>query len=366
MAVITPPGWLQAGSYPARTDRLSAITAGLYYAGFSFDEATPLRPRQGVRPSYQGYQLKVRAAGTPNMTVIVSAGVAFIDNHDINGYGTYTIVNDADVTLNVSAAGGAGQFRKDAVCLTVYDAETAGAVNSAVLEIIQGPYAASAGATVRGTIPPNGIVLADLAIAPSQTSVATGNITDPRNFTVSLGGIAPIPSANAPDHPHPGQVWYEPDTDRFRYGNSAGALKSLHGDPTTYTPTWTAATTSPTYVAGNLTGRYILTGKRCLVKIELSTTGVTNFGSGQYSFALPFTASAAGTGTSTGTGHGITSGARWPLHPMITAGTTTVSVLAPGGTSDSRIFFLGSGQGIGGVAWATGQTLRVSIEYEVA
>ncbi|WNI15580.1 hypothetical protein [Actinacidiphila sp. ITFR-21] len=367
MAVISPPAWLQAGSYPARTDRLSAITSQLWYSGFAIDESTPLRPRQGVRPSYQGYQLKVRAAGTPNMTVIVSAGMGFIDNHDINGYGTYTVVNDADVTLNVAAAGGAGQYRKDSVCISVYDAETAGAVNSAVLEIIQGPYASSAGATVRGTLPPNSIVLADLAIAPSQTSVAAGGITDVRNFTASLGGIAPIPSTIAPGHPHPGQMWYEADLDRFRYGDSTGTVKSLLPEWQTYTPTWTAATTNPTLGSGTLVGRYAMVGKTCKVKIELATASNTGFGSGQYSWALPFTASAAGTGTSVGAGHGITAGnARWPIQALVTAAGSTVAVYSPIGSGDCRLTVLGSAQGMGSVAWATGQTMRLAFDYEVA
>jgi hypothetical protein len=231
MAAVNPPAWLQAGSYPARTDRLSAITAHLYYAGFASDEATPLRPRAGVRPSYQNYQLKVRAAATPNMTVIVSAGVAWVDNHDINGYGTYVMVNDADTTLTIAPAGGAGQYRRDVVGFTIYDAETAGSANECRLEVIQGPYAASAGATVRGTIPPNMVVLAEIAIAPSQTSVASGNITDFRNYTVSLGGIAPIPSTIAPDHPHPGQAWYQPDTDEVIIGTSTGAKRPITPDP---------------------------------------------------------------------------------------------------------------------------------------
>jgi hypothetical protein len=229
VAIISPPAWLQAGSYPARTDRLAAITSMLWYAGFAADESAPLRPRQGVRPSYQGIQLKVRAASTPNMTVIINAGMAFIDNHDTNGYGTYVLVNDADAALNIPAAGGAGQFRKDSICLSVYDSETAGGSDLARLEVISGPYAASAGATVRGTIPPNGIVLADVAIAPSQTSVTNSNITDARNFTVGLGGIAPIPSTIAPNHPHPGQIWYEPDLDRFRYGKSDGSIAEILG-----------------------------------------------------------------------------------------------------------------------------------------
>jgi hypothetical protein len=296
MAAVNPPPWLQAGSYPARNDRLGAITAMLYYSGFSFDESAPLRPRQGVRPSYQNFQLKVRAATTPNMTVIVSPGICWIDNHDINGYGTYTLINDGDVTLTVAPAGGAGQYRKDSVCFSVYDAETAGSANESRLEIIQGPYAASAGAAVRGTIPPNAIVLADLAIAPSQTSVSTANISDPRNFTVGLGGIAPIPSVVAPDHPHPGQMWYEADLDRFRYGTSTGAIKPLMPDWQSYTPVWGSSGTAPNIGNGTLSGRYLLQGKTCTALFEMMLGTTSSLGTGTWNWTLPFTAaSPAGT-----------------------------------------------------------------------
>jgi hypothetical protein len=225
---------MQAGSYSARADRL-LLASLLGYPGFTVDEATPLRIRQGVKPSYQNYQLKVRAAGTPNMTVIVSAGFVWIDNHDLAGYGAYACVNDADYTINVPAAGGAGQFRKDTIVASVYDSETAGATNEFRIELIQGPYAASAGATVRGTLPANAQVLADIAIAPSQTSVASGNITDARNYAVAAGGIVPIGSANDMNHPHPGQVRYRTDTDTFVYGKLDGTtavlLDSSGGSP---------------------------------------------------------------------------------------------------------------------------------------
>lgn len=226
MAAINPPAWMQAGSYPARTDRL-ALTSLLSYPGFSVDEATPVRIRQGVKPSYTNYQLKTRAAATPNMTVIVSAGFAFVDQHDTGGSGTYVCVNDADVILTVAPAGGAGQFRKDTVVASVYDAEYAGALSEWRLEIIQGPYAASAGATVRGTLPANAQVLADIAIGPSQTSVATANITDVRNYTVGVGGILPVASSVAPPRPHPGQVLYYTDTDAFYVGQQAGTVRQV-------------------------------------------------------------------------------------------------------------------------------------------
>jgi hypothetical protein len=230
MAVINPPAWMQAGSYPASTDRL-VVSSLLSYPGFLVDEATPLRIRQGVRPSYQQQQLKVRAAATPNMTVIVSGGMCFLDNHDSGGRGTYVCVNDADVVLPIAPAGGAGQFRKDCVVASVYDAETAGSVSEWRLEVIQGTYAASAGAAARPSLPPNAQILADIAIAPSQTSIAAANITDVRMYTTSLGGVLPVASSLAPTRPHPGQVLYLTDTDEALIGKADGTTRPITPDP---------------------------------------------------------------------------------------------------------------------------------------
>ncbi|WP_354596851.1 hypothetical protein R1Y80_09890 [Streptomyces sp. JL1001] len=226
MTEINPPAWMQASTYPARTDRLT-VSALLTHPGFSADEGSPTRVRSGVKPSYQQYQLKVRAAPTPNMTVIVSGGTAYVDNRDTGGAGAYVCVNDGDRTLTVQPAGGAGQYRKDCVVASVYDAENSGSVNEWRLEVIQGSYAASAGAAVRPSLPPSCVVLADLAIGPSQTSVAAGNITDARVFTVAAGGILPVASSAAPNRPHPGQVMYQTNTDTFVYGKADGTTANL-------------------------------------------------------------------------------------------------------------------------------------------
>ncbi|MEV6081105.1 hypothetical protein AB0L80_39345 [Streptomyces sp. NPDC052069] len=243
MAEINPPAWMQAGSYPARTDRL-ILSSLLAYPGFAVDESTPMRIRQGVKPSYQQQQLKVRAAPTPNMTVLVSAGFCFVDNHDAGGLGTYVLVNDADKALTVQPAGGAGQYRKDCVVASVYDAETAGTANEWRLEIIQGTYAASAGAAVRPSLPPNCSLLADLTIAPSQTSVAAGQIFDVRNYSVAAGGILPVASTIAPNRLHPGQVLYLTNTDSFTYGKLDGTTAVLNPKPTA----WSAITLSGAWV----------------------------------------------------------------------------------------------------------------------
>lgn len=226
MAVITPPPWMQAGTYPAQTDRL-ALSGLLGYPGFQVDEATPTRIRQGVKPSYTNQQLKVRPAATPNMTVIVSGGFTFVDNHDAGGAGAYVCVNDADVTLTVQPAGAAGQYRRDAVIASVYDADTSGTVSEWRLEVIQGTYAATLAAAQRPSLPNNAQLLADLTISPGQTSVAAGNVSDARQFSVAAGGILPVASSVAPPRLAPGQVNYLYDLDSFEVGTLAGPKRAI-------------------------------------------------------------------------------------------------------------------------------------------
>lgn len=299
MTVINPPAWQQAGSYPARNDRL-ALSGLLAYPGNSADEASPLRIRPGVKPSYQGYQLKVRAAATPNMTVIVSGGTCFIDQRDTGGSGAYICANDGDVTLTVNPAGGAGQYRKDTVVASVYDAEYAGAVSEWRLEVIQGPYAASAGATVRGTLPTNSIPLADLAIAPSQTSVASGNITDVRTYGVAIGGILPVASSAVPARPAVGQFFYLTDTDRVLYGKADGTTGEVQKAPgawTSWTPTWSTSSglRIPSYGNATVDCRYTKMGRTVWLYMDITFGSTTNFGtsptsSDNWTFSLPFTA----------------------------------------------------------------------------
>ncbi|MFE3169336.1 hypothetical protein [Streptomyces sp. NPDC059224] len=287
---------MQAGTYSARMDRL-VLSALCGYPGFTADEATPMRIRQGVRPSYQMQQLKVRAAATPNMTVIVSAGFAFIENHDLAAYGSYACVNDGDYTVTVPPAGGAGQYRKDCIVASVYDQETTGSTSEFRIELIQGPYAASAGATVRGTLPSNAQLLADIAVAPSQTSVAAGNITDIRQFTPLLGGMTPHAAAADMNHPAPGQLRYLTDTDRILYGKldgSSGEIQKAPGAWTSWTPAWgtTTGAANPSFGNSTVDSRYTKIGRTILFYINVVFGSSTNFGSGagtgdNWTFSLP-------------------------------------------------------------------------------
>lgn len=74
-----------------------------------------------------------------------------------------------------------------------------------------------------------------------------------------------------------------------RLEEKINALRTIEigGVWTTYTPTWTAATTNPTIGNGTLTGRYVVIGKVCHAMVYVLAGTTTNAGSGAYSFTYP-------------------------------------------------------------------------------
>ncbi|ABD94212.1 unknown [Streptomyces phage mu1/6] len=369
MAIITPPAWLQAGTYAARTDRLSVITGLLGYHGSSADEGS-LRTRGGVRPSYQQQQLAVSAQATPNMTVQVSAGIAYVQNKDLANYGAYTVVNDATVNLTIAASSGS-QYRKDSVCVQVLDAETLGTVNSASLLVVQGPYAASAGATTRGTIPPNSVVLADIAVDAGVASITSAKITDARQFQVASGGVLPVVSTAVPDHPAPGQVMYLTDTSVLRYGKSDGSTRQIMTDEqlnpgawTPFTPTWSSlGGTQPSLGNGTLTSRWCRVGFTIHWAGKLVIGSTTGGGSGLWFMSLPVPQVA----------DGITR-----LGPMnyVAAGNNYIGEISANPADSNRATFVvkdNNGAATAGnvsasspLAMASGYTLLWNLTYEAA
>lgn len=66
-------------------------------------------------------------------------------------------------------------------------------------------------------------------------------------------------------------------------------LKAIGDAWTTYTPTWTAATSNPSIGNGSLVGRYVKAGRLVIFEISLVGGSTTNWGSGAYALTLPFT-----------------------------------------------------------------------------
>ena len=157
MALITPPNWLQAGTYTAQADRVNqqAVlnTSGVIGAT----------------------SLAVTAQASPNMTVNIASGWAAIVSGTSN-QGVYGVYNDATVVQSISAAN-ASNPRIDLIVATVNDAAISGSLNNVVFTTVAGTPAASP--TVPST-PANSIVIAQIAVAANTTTISTANITDRR------------------------------------------------------------------------------------------------------------------------------------------------------------------------------------------
>ena len=158
MTLLTPPNWLQAGSYPAQFDRINqqALYATTGIIGSS--------------------SLAVTANSPAGMSVRVAAGWAAIVGTTTTDMGVYTIYNDAQATLTITTADPTNP-RIDLICATVRDAYYSGAFNDVIFQVIAGTPASS---PVAPTLPDNSISLATVAVGAAVTQINSGNITNTR------------------------------------------------------------------------------------------------------------------------------------------------------------------------------------------
>lgn len=319
MATLNPPIYLQAGTYPARYDRLAQATLLTPAPAVG-----PLAARAGVRPG----GLIVTQRLTPAMFVSIAAGSAVVQSASATG-GAYVAHNDASVDVAIAAAH-ATLARKDLIVARIYDAEVSGSANEWKLESITGTPAGSP--AVPAT--PNGaLALAQVSVAAAATTVVNANITDMRVYTSSLGGMPPALSTAMPASPYKGQGAYQTDLSRpvwhdgsswkgwsdEGYQTAANVTATLTGGGyltqtaldatgwTTYVPTWGAASSNPTLGNGTKLGRYIRIGKLVFVQVWFGFGSTTTFGSGIWSWTLPITAKdgwAPGSGNPFGVGGG--------------------------------------------------------------
>ena len=124
----------------------------------------------------------------------------------------------------------------------------------------------------------------------------------------------------------------------------------------TYTPTWTAATTNPSLGNGTLVGQYRRVGRHVFGTINFTAGSTTTFGTGSWSFGLPFPAS-------NNWSYVVRAMAR-----DTPAGSTYISLgfINPGATS----FVLQMGQAVGGwtstqpFTWGSGDNGAIQFDYE--
>lgn len=107
---------------------------------------------------------------------------------------------------------------------------------------------------------------------------------------------------------------------------TAAMLASAIGAWTTYTPTWTAASSNPSLGNGTLLGRYSQIGKTVAFRIFLSIGSTTTQGSGTWRFALPFASPSDGSDQVVN-GFFAPSGGVTPMTGTILSGGTLISEL---------------------------------------
>lgn len=221
MPIITPPFVQQGGSHPAATFRHAL--AGLLGAPFgSF--AGGITPTTGAGAhGIVGAGLAVTQNGTPNMSVNVAGGHAFVRGTEAATQGSYATYNDAVTNLVIAAADPTNP-RRDLVVIRVRDAFYSGAATDAALVVVTGTPAAS---PADPTPPANSLVLARVAVAAAATSIVNANITSVTTRAAALGGEIICTAATRPTGAalYEGLRIYELDTNRhWRYDGAAWIL----------------------------------------------------------------------------------------------------------------------------------------------
>jgi hypothetical protein len=145
---------------------------------------------------------------------------------------------------------------------------------------------------------------------------------------------------------------------------SASVLNAAIGATwTSYTPTWTAATSNPSLGNGTLSGAWTKVGKTVFVRVNLLMGSTTTYGSGAFRFALPQTAATVAGFTNlpiwVGSAYGLDNGtANRGGDVNVWSGATyaTVTGNGTGAQWDAAI----------PQTWANGDSLALTFAYEAA
>lgn len=210
MTVLTPPGYVQGGTYSAKLDRVYIGTLGMVP-----DLAASFSARQGFHTG------RVPAVANPSgMNVTIGACSAIIANTFASASGDYLVANDATVQVTL-AASSPTQNRHDIIGIQVKDNlfDSSG-LNTAVPAVIQG--ANSAGTPSDPALPASFIPVARAVVNAGVTSPTLTLLT--RRTTVD-GGLLVIADGTerAALTPYDGQLIYRQDRKQLEHRDSSAA-----------------------------------------------------------------------------------------------------------------------------------------------
>jgi hypothetical protein len=178
MALITPPGYLQAGTYDAVKDRQYLVTTRMYKQ--SGDNS---RARSGLLPDLNAWSAPYSNTG---FNITIGPFRAVISNTFAANAGDYIAVSAANESRTLTGSSPTTN-RIDVVGVQVRDAFYSGAFNDVDVVVVQGTPAA--GTPAVPTLPAGFLPFYQLAVNASSTQAV---VTDVRKRTALVGSQIPI------------------------------------------------------------------------------------------------------------------------------------------------------------------------------
>lgn len=269
MALLT--GILTGGSNNHQTT--SEEANGVYTDFISQGIVGVIANTGGVAPATGGFA--VNAQGSPNMTVAVGTGVAYVTGTPTSQNSqTFRVKNTASSNVTISA-NSSGSTKYDWVYLKL-DATKLNTPNSAGDDVATLVTSRSSSASSDdGTPPTYGYALAVVTVANGASSITNGNISDSRSTTGASAIIAD------------GSV----TTAKIAAGAVTNAkLSTTSGDVGGPWKTWSPTLSNITNVNGTVTAKYTQVGKTVHIFFRFVLGSSSAMGSAP-AFSLPVTAS---------------------------------------------------------------------------
>lgn len=174
--------------------------------------------------------------------------------------------------------------------------------------------------------------LADVPNVPSNMQTMAGqldNVVIPKYASSSA-------QTTANPTPTKGDLCYRTDLSGFQYYDGSAWETIVPGAWQTYSPSWGSSGTAPTIGNGSITGRYMIFGKTVTFNIVIQFGSTTNFGTGAYSFGLPFTTITRTGAQWPGAAFAVNVGtAVYPGTVYLTSNATAAGVYSPTGAGGS-------------------------------
>lgn len=180
-------GYAQGGSYPAAADRAIGA-AGMWRKLASAADTT----YDGV--IYANGADNLGPASSGGWTVTVEPGSAMVAGYRATFPAATVLTHDAATS----------SARRDLIVVRVRDQESGDGEDSAKLEILKGTT------TADPTIPSRCLVVGQINIRASASSIVAGDVVERRKFTAAAGGVVVTPSAgSSPPGMPPGALVYD-------------------------------------------------------------------------------------------------------------------------------------------------------------